>query len=398
MKKVFSILFFFLFLSSPLAQEGLDISLVKVIRLGNESVNFFKIFENILFFSQRDFLILYNIKEEKEIYRIRVRSSVVKEGESILVTNFYPLDSGRVIGVNNEPYLTLFDFTKRIEIPFPYNKENTLKKSSKILTTQIEKIEDLIISPMGNFIMEKVHFSTFLVGGFIQLSDWYEFNVLTFPKREKLYTISQRDYLEFEILFGNKDTYLFIFNPILRSRKGYALILKDLKTGRDLEYFYEGDRVTGWSLSQDDRYLALSLDNEEKIKIIDLSTLKEILTLPYIGNPFLSPTGDLLGIEGNRTITVFSLKDNRALFTILGSHPVFSYDNRLIAYSSGRHYLAPTREIIVYSWRKELRKKVELDNEYFLEKMDFTLDGKYLILLILGGEGYRILIFQVKGG
>ncbi len=398
MRRVLSVLFFLLFLSSPLAQESLDISLVKVIRLGNESVNFFKIFENILFFSQRDFLILYNIKEEKEIYRIRVRSSVVKEGENILVTNFYPLDSGRVIGVNNEPYLSLFDLTRRIETPFPYNKENTLKGSSKILTIQVEKIEDLIISPLGNFIMEKVHFSTFLVGGFIQLSDWYEYNVLTFPKREKLYTISQKDYLEFEILFSNKDKYLFIFNPILRDRKGYALILKDLKTGRDLEYFYEGDRVIGWSLSQDDRYLSLSLDNAEKIKVIDLSTLKEILTLPYIGNPFLSPTGELLGIEGNRTITVFSLKDNRALFTIFGSHPVFSYDNRLIAYSSGVHYLAPTREIIVYSWRKELRKKVELDNEYFLEKMDFTLDGKYLILLLLGGEGYRIFIFQVKGG
>ncbi len=399
MKRVFSILLFFLFWSPSLSQEGLDISLVKVIRLGNESVNFFKIFGNILFFSQRDFLILYNIKEEREIYRIRVRSSVVKEGENILVTNFYPLDSGRVIGVNNEPYLTLFDFTKNIETPFPYNKENTLKERSKILTTQIEKIEDLIISPLGNFIMEKTHFFNFLVGGFIQLSEWYEYNILTFPKREKLYTISgQKDYLEFEIFFSNKDKYLLIFNPILRDRRVYALIVKDLKTGRDLEYFYEGDRVVGWSLSKDDRYLALSLGNSEKIKIIDLSTLKEILTLPYIGNPFLSPTGDLLGIEGNRTITVFSLKDNRPLFTIFGSHPVFSYDNRVIAYSLGEHYLAPTKEIIVYSWRKELRRKMELDNEYFLEKMDFTLDGKYLILLLLGGDGYKILIFQVKGG
>lgn len=400
MKRLFLIIFFFLFCSYSTAQEILDVSLVKVINLGNESVNFFKILGDILFFSKKDFLILYNIKEGKEINRIRIRSSVVKEGEEILVTNFQPLDTGKVIAVNNEPYLTLFDYIKKIESPLSYNKVNTLRENTKLLTTQIQKIEELIISPLGNFIIEKVHFTTFLVGGFIQLDDWYEYNILTFPKGEKLYTISnKKDYLEFDLIFSNKDKYLFIFNPILReSRKNYALIIKDLKTGKDLEYFYEKDRAVGWSLSQDDKYLAITLGEEEKIKIIDLSLLREIFTLPYIGNPFLSPTGDFLAIEGNKTITIFSLKENRSLFTVFGSHPIFSYDNRFLVYSLGEHYLAPTKEIVIYSWRRELRKKIDLEGEYFLEKMEFTCDGKYLILLLMGGEGYKILIFQVKGG
>ncbi|MCS7201490.1 MAG: hypothetical protein NZ841_01750 [Dictyoglomus sp.] len=400
MKRLFIIIFLFLFSFYSTAQEILDITLIKVIKLGNESVNFFKILGDILFFSQKDFLVLYSIKEGREINRIRVRSSAVKEGENILVTNFQPLDTGKVIAVNNEPYLTIFDYIKRIETPLSYNKVNTLRENTKVLTTQIEKIEDLIISPLGNFIIEKVNFKTFLLGGFIQLDEWYEYNILTFPKREKLYSLSsKRNYFEFDLIFSNKEKYLLILNPILRdSKKNYALIVKDLKTGKDLEFFYEGDRTAGWSLSQDDRYLAITLGEEEKIKVIDLFLLREILTLPYIGNPFLSPTGDFLAIEGNKTITVFSLRDNKPLFTVFGSHPVFSYDNRFLAYSLGEHYLAPTKEIVIYSWRKEVRKKIDLDGEYFLEKMEFTLDSKYLILLLMGGDGYRILVFQVKGG
>lgn len=400
MKKLFLLTFFFLFCSLSSAQEIFDVSLVKTIKLGNESLNFFKLFGNILVFSQRDSLVLYNIKEDKEIYRIKVRSSVVQDSENILITNFQFLDPERISVVNNEPYSTICNFSKRIITPLSYNKDNTLNIKNQILTERIEKIEDLIISPLGNYLVEKTHIYIYLIGGFILLDEWYEYNFLIFPKREKLYTIStKKDYLEFDFAFSNKEQYLFILNSILRdSRKSYALIIKDLKTGKDLAYFYEKERVVGWDLSKDDKYLAISLGEKEETRLVDLNTLKEFATFPYVGNPVFSPAGNYLAIEGNSIITVFSLIGNRAIFSVPGSHPVFSWDNRFLAYSLGEHFLAPTKEIVIYSWNREMRRKITLDNEYFLEKMEFTQDGKYLILLLLGGDGYKILIFQIKGG
>ncbi|MGB9856992.1 MAG: hypothetical protein ACPLKX_02470 [Dictyoglomaceae bacterium] len=400
MKRIFLLTFFFLFFSLSTAQDILEVSLVKVIKLGNESLNFFKLLGNILAFSQKDILVLYNIKDDKEICRFRIGSSKVRDSEDIFVTNFQFLDNERIFAVNNEPFLAFCNFSKRSITSFSYDKETTLTVKTQILTEMLEKIEDLIVSPLGNYLVEKIHIYNYLIGGFILLDDWYEYNFLTTSKREKLFTIStKKDYLEFDFSFSNKEQYLFIFNPILRdSKKSYALIIKDPKTGKDLGYFYENERIVGFDLSKNDKYLALSLDRKEETKLIDLNTLKEFATFPYIGNPIFGPSENLLAIEGNSVITVFSLSNNRVLFSIRGSHPVFSWDNKFLAYSLGEHFLAPTKEIVVYSWNREVRKKIFLDNEYFLEKMEFTQDGRYLVILLMGGDGYKILIFQIRGG
>jgi hypothetical protein len=238
----------------------------------------------------------------------------------------------------------------------------------------------------------------YFIGGFIPLNEWYEFNVIDISNKILLYKISTKDYLEFDPYFSNKGQFLFLFNVILKNKKEYALIIKEAKSGRDLAYFYEKDRVTGWNVSRDDKFLILSLGEKEETKIIDLLSLKEIKSIPYIGNPFISPSGKFFAIEGNKIITVFSLTTGLALFSIFGSHPIFSWDDYLLAYSLGEHFLSPTKEFVIYDWNREIRKKITLDDEYFLEKIEFTKDRKYIILLLLGGDGYKILIYQIKGG
>jgi len=399
MRKLFYLIIIFsLSILLTMAQEFLEVSLVKSIYIGPYSLNFFYIIENFVIFSNKDTLIIYDIKDNKEINRFKVRSSLIKDSDNIYITNIIPIDSKKIAIVNNEPYLTIYDFIKGSDLPLKYNKENTFKKSDKFPLTRIEKIEDLIISPFANLLIEKIHYMDYFIGGFIPLNEWYEFNVIDISNKILLYKISTKDYLEFDPYFSNKGQFLFLFNVILKNKKEYALIIKEAKSGRDLAYFYEKDRVTGWNVSRDDKFLILSLGEKEETKIIDLLSLKEIKSIPYIGNPFISPSGKFFAIEGNKIITVFSLTTGLALFSIFGSHPIFSWDDYLLAYSLGEHFLSPTKEFVIYDWNREIRKKITLDDEYFLEKIEFTKDRKYIILLLLGGDGYKILIYQIKGG
>jgi len=397
MKRFWVFTFFMLFCSLSFSQE-FGINFIKTIKIGSDSVNFFEILGSVLAFSQKDTLVLVSLKDNKELVRLKVRSEKAKDADNISITNFHFLDPERIFVVNNEPYALIYNITKKTVSPLPYNKENVVNTKSYVFTEKIESIEDIIISPSGNFLIEKVHIMNYLLGGFLLLDEWYEYNVITYPKMERLYTIStKKDYSEFDFLMSGKDQYLFIINPIMASnKKSYALIIKDLRSGKDLKYFYEKDRIIAYNLSKNDKYFAFSLDGKEEVVLIDLSNLKEIASFPAIGNPVISPLENLIAIEENSEINIFTINDKRLILNVRGSHPVFSFDEKFLVYSLGEHFLAPTKEIVIRSLMKEQRRNISLDNEYFLEKMEWTYDNRYLILLVMGGDGYKILVYEIK--
>ncbi|HOP94417.1 MAG TPA: hypothetical protein PL130_01355 [Dictyoglomaceae bacterium] len=104
MKKVISLSLTFLFISTIFSQVS-DLTLVKTINLGLDSLNYIQLYDNSILYTDKDYLILYDLKTQKE-KKIRVKSEKSNNFDA-LITEFKVLPSKEIAVINNEPFLMI---------------------------------------------------------------------------------------------------------------------------------------------------------------------------------------------------------------------------------------------------------------------------------------------------
>lgn len=394
MKKVISLSLTFLFISTIFSQVS-DLTLVKTINLGLDSLNYIQLYDNSILYTDKDYLILYDLKTQKE-KKIRVKSEKSNNFDA-LITEFKVLPSKEIAVINNEPFLMIWNPTKETTSKFKYNIESNTKTTNQFWSSKIETIEELQISPLGSILVEKKHYQTQTLGGLLTLEEWYEYNFLSFPSLEKIFSLNTKeDFSDFNIDFSKRDSFVLLINALPRSKSLadlYGIVIKNFENQKSYNLF-PNQRTISWDITKDDKLLAVSLESN-LTKVINLNNFSEVLNFPITGNVSFSPKEDILIVEGNRTINLIDLTKKETINTYWGSHPCLSNNENILAYSLGENFLAPTKELSILYRDKNLQKKIKFDAEYFLEDISFTKDDTFLILLLSGNNGYKIMIYKV---
>uniref|UniRef100_A0A7C3MHB4 WD40 repeat domain-containing protein n=1 Tax=Dictyoglomus thermophilum TaxID=14 RepID=A0A7C3MHB4_DICTH len=393
MKKLISLGIIFLSISAGFSQF-IDPYLLKEISLGENSVNYFLIYENFLIYNIKDQLAILDLKNLNE-NKIRVRSKNARDFNTI-IKEFKIIATKTIAVVNNEPYALIYNFEKNTYTELPYNLESNIKINNNFWFSISQNIQNISFSNTGKYILEKKLVETYFLG-FIPTENHYEYRILSYPSLKELIFFSTQDDLEESLNFSPKDTFLMLansYNPMDDKNDDiYGLILIDLKNIKTIPLFKD-EKIISYDVSKSDDLLAISF--EKITKVIDFKNLSEIFSYPMGGSVRFTEKNEFLIIEGTKVSTLIDIKTKEVINTYLGNNLCISPNEEFLAYTTTNNPFSLIKEIQLVHRKSGTQKKIRLNNEYFLEHMKFSKDEKFFILLLSGKDGYNINIYKIQ--